>query len=78
MISLYAKGMTTGDIPGHLSEAYGTEGSRELVSKVTDAVVAVIAAWSSRPLDAGRFHASLTMPIGRIRHAALGREQVSG
>lgn len=51
VISLYAKGMTTGDIANHLAEVYGTEVSRELVSKVTDAVVAEMNQWASRPLD---------------------------
>ena len=52
VISLYAKGMTTGDICNHLSDVYGTEVSRELVSKVTDAVLAEMTSWASRPLDA--------------------------
>jgi transposase-like protein len=52
VISLYAKGMTTGDIANHLADVYGEEVSRELVSKVTDAVLEDLAAWQSRPLDA--------------------------
>jgi putative transposase len=36
VISLYAKGMTTGDIANHLADIYGTEVSRDLVSRVTD------------------------------------------
>lgn len=51
VISLYAKGMTTGDIANHLADVYGTEVSRDLVSTVTDAVVAEMTEWSSRPLD---------------------------
>ena len=38
VISLYAKGMTTGDIANHLADAYGTEVSRDLAPRVTDAV----------------------------------------
>ena len=52
VLSLYAKGMTTGDIAKHLADVYGTEVSRELVSKVTDAIVAEMLEWQSRPLDA--------------------------
>ena len=52
VLSLYAKGMTTGDIAAHLADTYGSEVSRELVSKVTDAVVADMNSWQSRPLDA--------------------------
>lgn len=52
ILSLYAKGMTTGDIQAHLSEIYGAEISRDLVSKVTDAVVEELIEWQNRPLDA--------------------------
>lgn len=51
VISLYAKGMTTGDIAGHLAQVYDTEISRDLVSRVTDAVVTDMRIWASRPLD---------------------------
>ena len=51
VLSLYAKGMTTGDITNHLADIYGTDVSRELVSKVTDAVITDMAEWQSRPLD---------------------------
>jgi putative transposase len=51
VISLYAKGMTTGDIAKHLSDVYDTDVSRELVSKVTDAVVEQMIEWQHRPLD---------------------------
>lgn len=51
VISLYAKGMTTGDIAAHLSEVYDTEVSRDLVSTVTDKVVAELRTWQARPLD---------------------------
>ena len=51
VISLYAKGLTTGDIQQHLAELYGTEVSRETISKITDQVVDDLVAWQSRPLD---------------------------
>jgi transposase-like protein len=51
VISLYAKGMTTGDIQAHLAEMYGTEVSRDTVSKITDAIVEDMVAWQNRPLD---------------------------
>jgi putative transposase len=51
VISLYAKGMTTGDIAGHLEEVYDTEISRDLVSRVTDQVLADLREWQARPLD---------------------------
>jgi transposase-like protein len=51
VISLYAKGLTTGDIQAHLAEMYGTEVSRETISKITDEVLADMVAWQNRPLD---------------------------
>jgi putative transposase len=51
VISLYAKGLTTGEIQQHLEEIYGTQVSRETVSKITDQILPDMAAWQSRPLD---------------------------
>ena len=55
VISLYAKGMTTGDIQTHLGEIYGTEISRETISKITDQILVDMQAWQHRPLDAAWF-----------------------
>lgn len=51
IISLYAKGLTTGEIQKHLSEIYEVEVSRELISKITDRVVDEMNEWQSRPLE---------------------------
>lgn len=51
VISLYAKGMTTGDIAAHLAEVYDTDISRDTVSTVTAKVADDLKAWQSRPLD---------------------------
>jgi len=52
IVSLYARGMTTREIQGHLQEIYGTEISPALVSAATEAVLAEVRTWQSRPLDA--------------------------
>jgi putative transposase len=52
IVSMYARGMTTRDIQGHLEELYGVEVSPTLISNVTDAVLEEVRAWQSRPLDA--------------------------
>jgi putative transposase len=52
IVSLYARGMTTRDIQGHLEELYGVEVSPTLISNVTDAVLEEVRGWQSRPLDA--------------------------
>lgn len=51
VISLYAKGMTTGDIAAHLADVYDTDVSRDLVSRVTEQVLADMKSWQARPLD---------------------------
>src|SRR6266567_4387458 len=52
VISLVAKGLTTGEVQAHLAEIYGVEVSRETISKITDRVLEGLAEWQSRPLDA--------------------------
>ena len=52
VLSLYAKGMTTGEVSAHFAEIYGASVSKETVSRITDKVVAVMNDWASRPLDA--------------------------
>jgi putative transposase len=51
ILALYARGMSTRDISAHLREIYGVEVGRDLISKVTDAVMEDVRAWQSRPLD---------------------------
>jgi putative transposase len=51
VLSLYAKGLTTGEIQAHLLEIYGTELSRDTISKITDAVIEEMLAWQNRPLE---------------------------
>jgi putative transposase len=52
VIALYARGMTTREIQGHLKELYGTEVSPALISSVTDSVLDDVKAWQSRALSA--------------------------
>lgn len=48
---LYAKGLSTREITETLEELYDTEVSPTLISNVTDAVLADVIEWQSRPLD---------------------------
>ena len=52
ILSLYARGMTTREIQGHLEEMYQVEVSPALISNVTEAVIEEVKAWQTRPLDA--------------------------
>ena len=51
ILALYARGMSTRDISAHLEEIYGVQVGRDLISKVTDAVMEDARAWQTRPLD---------------------------
>jgi putative transposase len=51
IISMYARGLSTRDIQGHLRDLYGIEASPQLISTVTDAVLEEVGRWQSRPLD---------------------------
>jgi putative transposase len=52
ILSMYARGMTTREIQGHLAEMYGVEVSPTLISDVTDGVMEEVKAWQNRPLEA--------------------------
>ena len=52
IVAMYARGMTVREIQGFLAEQYGTGVSPEFISSVTDAVMAEVTAWQSRPLEA--------------------------
>jgi putative transposase len=52
IVSMYARGMSTREIQGHLRELYGIDASPDLVSAVTDAVLDEVAIWQNRPLEA--------------------------
>jgi transposase-like protein len=52
VISLSAKGLTTGEICAHLGEVYGAQVSKQTISTITDRVLEGMAEWQSRPLDA--------------------------
>jgi transposase-like protein len=51
VLSLSAKGLTTGEISAHLAEIYGANVSKDTISAITDRVLAEITEWQSRPLD---------------------------
>src|SRR5918999_4434541 len=51
VLSLYAKGLTTGEISAHFAEIYGASVSKETVSRITDKVIEEMTDWSHRPLD---------------------------
>ena len=65
IVSMYARGMTTREIQGHLQEIYGVEVSPTLISNVTEAIVEEVQAWQNRPLD--EFYPIVYMDALRVK-----------
>ena len=65
IVSMYARGMTTREIQGHLEEIYGVEVSPALISNVTEAIVEEVQAWQNRPLD--EFYPIVYMDALRVK-----------
>jgi transposase-like protein len=51
VLSLYARGLTTGEISAHFEQIYGASVSKETISRITDKVIEEMQAWASRPLN---------------------------
>src|SRR5215213_1066745 len=51
ILALYARGLSTRDIEAHLEHIYGVKVGRDLISRVTDAVLDDVRAWQQRPLE---------------------------
>ena len=51
VLSLYAKGLTTGEISAHFAEIYGASVSKETISRITGKVIEEMQSWQARPLD---------------------------
>lgn len=52
VLSLYAKGLTTGEISAHFADVYGASVSKDTVSRITERVIEEMQSWSARPLEA--------------------------
>ena len=52
ILSMYARGMTTGDIEAHIRDIYGVEVSDTTVSRITDKILPIAKEWQQRPLEA--------------------------
>jgi putative transposase len=53
VLSLYAKGLTTGETSAHFAEVYGASVSKETISRITEKVIEEMNDWQRRPLDEG-------------------------
>ena len=75
ILSLYARGMTTREIQGHLQEVYGVEVSPSLVSAVTEAVIEEVKTWQMRPLEPLYPILFLDALMVKMRHEGQGENR---
>jgi putative transposase len=52
VLSLTARGLTTGEVAAHFAEVHGAKVSKDTISKITDKVLEEMGEWQNRPLDA--------------------------
>lgn len=71
IVSMYAKGMSTGDIEDHIRDLYGVDISDTTISRITDKIIPEIREWQSRPLD--RIYAVVFMDAIHFHVRADGR-----
>jgi putative transposase len=73
-ISLYAKGLTTGEISAHFAEVYGASISKDTISRITDKVLEEMQSWSSRPLQ--RVYAAIFIDaiMIKVRDGQVGNQ----
>ena len=76
VLSLYAKGLTTGEISSHFAEIYGASVSKETISRITDRVVEEMQAWQTRPLDEVYAAVFIDAIVVKIRDGQVGNRPV--
>ncbi|MEU9382057.1 transposase [Streptomyces sp. NPDC048279] len=77
ILSLYAKGLTTGEVQAHLAEIYDVDVSRDLISRATDKITEELEAWRQRPLDRGRFPSVVATPERSRTYASRWSQQAA-
>src|SRR5947209_3889709 len=75
VLSLYAKGLTTGEISAHFAEIYGASVSKQTISRITDKVCEEMAAWQGRPLDAAWFPVNVAIVV-KVRDGQVANRPV--
>ena len=51
VLSLTARGLTTGEVAAHFAEVYGATVGKDTISRITDKVIEEMTEWQNRPLD---------------------------
>jgi transposase-like protein len=76
VLSLYAKGLTTGEISAHFAEIYGASVSKETVSRITDRIIEEMQAWATRPLDEVYAAVFIDAIVVKIRDGQVGNRPI--
>jgi len=73
-ISLFAKGLTTGEISAHFQEVYGASVSKDTVSRITDKVLEEMNTWSARPLQSVYAAVFIDAIYVKVRDGQVGNQ----
>ena len=76
VLSLYAKGLTTGEITAHFAEIYGASVSKETISRITDKVMEEMTEWASRPLDGVYAAIFIDAIVVKVRDGQVGNRPI--
>jgi putative transposase len=76
VLSLYAKGLTTGEISAHFGEIYGASVSRETISRITDQVIEEMQSWQARPLDEVYAAIFIDVIAGKVRDGQVANRPI--
>jgi putative transposase len=76
VLSLYAKGLTTGEISAHFADVYGASVSKDTVSRITDRVLEEMASWSARPLEGVYAAVFIDAIMVKVRDGQVGNRPI--
>lgn len=76
VLSLYAKGLTTGEICAHFEQIYGASVSKETISRITDKAIEEMQSWQARPLDAVYAAVFIDAIVVKIRDGQVANRPV--
>jgi len=76
VISLTAKGLTTGEVSAHMAEVYGADVSKDTISRITDKILAEMSDWQNRPLDRVYPVVFIDAPVVKIRDGQVTNRPV--
>lgn len=72
VLSLYSRGLTTGEIAAHFAEVYGAQVSKDTISRITDRVVEDMQEWTARPLQTHYAAVFIDAIVVKVRDGQVG------